>query len=255
MRSAKNPVPKPSAPDIDVNADGRSTPDRILDAAEKLWAHESYGAASIRRIMTEAGLEFSLARYYFGRKEDLYRQVIARRASAHCASTFEAFDRAVGEAVDGIPTLEAWIDAFIQPVFDKLEGTDEGWRNYSRLLSDSAALDQSQSYLSALHEHFGSVISRFLSGLRLISPELKLETSMWSLYFLHAASVSIFRNSRIMDPITRGRIRTHDYAQIRLLMAPFFASGFRALAAQTQQGEADALGQAYRAKGSRSSDG
>jgi AcrR family transcriptional regulator len=241
-RTAQSKVQEPSASGDGASEDFRSTPDRILDAAERLWASESYAAASIRRIMTEAGLDFSLARYHFGRKEDLYRQVIARRAPAHCASFDAAFDRAINEAVDGIPDLEAWIDAFIQPMCDRLDGPDEGWRNYVRLLSDSATLDQSQSYLAALYEHFAPLIARFLSGVRLILPDLSEESGIWSIFFLNAASITIYRNSKLIDPITRGRIRTQDYAQIRLLMAPFFASGFRTLAARDRRNKTGKAG-------------
>src|SRR5436305_4868350 len=65
--------------------DTRTTRERILDAAEETFARQGYFAATIRGITRTAGVELSLSRYHFGSKDELFRQVVARRADAICA--------------------------------------------------------------------------------------------------------------------------------------------------------------------------
>lgn len=57
---------------------GRRTANRILDAAEELFARHGYGATSLRDIAALAGLQQPGLYKHFTGKEDLYRQVYER---------------------------------------------------------------------------------------------------------------------------------------------------------------------------------
>jgi AcrR family transcriptional regulator len=58
----------------------QSTSERILDAAELIFARLGFSAASTRNIAKEAAANIGLITYYFGSKEGLFEAVIARRA-------------------------------------------------------------------------------------------------------------------------------------------------------------------------------
>jgi len=53
---------------------------RILDAAELLFAERGFDGASIRDIATAAGAPVGLVHHHGEGKEELFRQVVARRA-------------------------------------------------------------------------------------------------------------------------------------------------------------------------------
>ncbi|HEU0052632.1 MAG TPA: TetR/AcrR family transcriptional regulator, partial [Longimicrobium sp.] len=55
-----------------------TTRDAILDAAEALFAKHGFPATTIKRIGGEAGVNPALIYYYFGDKEKLYRELLAR---------------------------------------------------------------------------------------------------------------------------------------------------------------------------------
>lgn len=57
---------------------GRRTANRILDAAEALFARNGYEATSLRDIAAEAGIQQPGLYKHFASKEDLYRQVYER---------------------------------------------------------------------------------------------------------------------------------------------------------------------------------
>jgi AcrR family transcriptional regulator len=57
-----------------------STRDQLLDAAERLLLEEGYAAVTSRRVGTRAGLAPQLVHYYFRTMDDLFLEVLRRRA-------------------------------------------------------------------------------------------------------------------------------------------------------------------------------
>ena len=55
------------------------TRDRILDAAEKLFAEKGFDAVSVREITSAAKTHLSAVNYHFGSKKDLYLEVFRSR--------------------------------------------------------------------------------------------------------------------------------------------------------------------------------
>ena len=66
-----------------------------MDAAEQLLIEEGYAAVTSRRVGTEAGLKPQLVHYYFRTMDDLFTEVLRRRADENLAR----FERAI--ASDG----------------------------------------------------------------------------------------------------------------------------------------------------------
>ena len=56
-----------------------STKDRILDAAEGLFAQQGFSATSLRAITAQAGVNLAAVNYHFGSKDGLLEAVFVRR--------------------------------------------------------------------------------------------------------------------------------------------------------------------------------
>jgi AcrR family transcriptional regulator len=61
-----------------VNRTG-STKERILGAAETLFAQRGFDGASLRQLTSAAGVNLAAVNYHFGSKEKLVEQVFRRR--------------------------------------------------------------------------------------------------------------------------------------------------------------------------------
>lgn len=166
--------------------DGRSTRERILDAAEGTFAHRGYFAATIRSITQSAGVELSLARYHFGSKEELFRQVVIRRADAICAMLDDSLLLA-GEAAgpSGVPGLRAVVEAMVGPALRKLASGDPGWRNYLRLLAGFGPLQAHHELLAPWRARYVPTASRFHAALAAAQPGTPEHVVAWGLHFLH----------------------------------------------------------------------
>lgn len=75
-------------------ADSPSTPDAILDAAERLFARQGFAATTIKQIGKEAAVNPALLYYYYDSKETLYRAMLQRILGQLLSRGADAIERA-----------------------------------------------------------------------------------------------------------------------------------------------------------------
>lgn len=90
----------------------KETQDRILDAAERLFAERGIDAVSVRSVLAAAGVNVSLVHYHFGGRDGLIEALLRRRLAP---ITEERLRRlAEVEARGGAATLEDVLRAFYE---------------------------------------------------------------------------------------------------------------------------------------------
>ncbi|MEO0768476.1 MAG: helix-turn-helix domain-containing protein, partial [Cyanobacteria bacterium J06649_4] len=68
------------------HASSLETKEQILDVAEDAIAQHGYAGTTLRKVVSQAGVNLAAVHYHFGSKEDLFRAVI-RRISQPIVST------------------------------------------------------------------------------------------------------------------------------------------------------------------------
>jgi AcrR family transcriptional regulator len=88
---------------------------RLLDAAEQLFADGGFNGVSVRQIVKRAGVNLGGIPYHFGTKENLFKEVILRRARP----LREERRRLLNElfASNPNPSLEEVIWVLLEPAF------------------------------------------------------------------------------------------------------------------------------------------
>ncbi|WP_282127428.1 TetR/AcrR family transcriptional regulator [Roseobacter litoralis] len=115
---------------------GRSdqTRERILDAAEHLFADRGYDGTSIRDVAAKAGLQLHSIGYHFGPKESLFDTVVGRRAEIMTRLRSDALNASRQKAgAQTIPVCDL-IRSYVGPFIKSASHGDEGWRNYAALM-------------------------------------------------------------------------------------------------------------------------
>lgn len=159
-----------------------STPARILDAAEQLFARRGYYGVSIREVAAASGTELSLTRYHFGSKDELFRQVIARRAEPVTEATFHALKEAVAANAGQPLGVETIVRTFIAPLA-RLPMAETGWRYYLKLMIHSDSLSDRPDLLKPLREAYKPVFEFYVA--ELVRGGLARERASWLMYFIH----------------------------------------------------------------------
>lgn len=210
-----------------VRAYNIQTPDRILDAAERLFAARNYQTVTLREIAHEAEANVGQIVYHFGKKETLVSETIRRRAgelNAERLALLAQYEALVGP---GNVEIEPLVRAILMPYFQRLEAGDVQWQCFATFVGRSVWDGQLSAWMS---ESFDEVAKLYIAAFRRALPGLGPADAVRGFHFLmalmHAAAV---RDARIEGLIAAAGGATAPGACSRTLVA-YIAAGFRAIA-------------------------
>ncbi len=208
-----------------------SKKERILNAAEELFAQHGFDGVTIRQIAADAEVDVALASYHFGKKRDLFDAVFLRRAEILNEERLEALLRCQASSGTSGPTVEQIIEAFLRPLEMEQESGDKGWQNYLALV---AYINNSPVWGKELmSKHFDPLVKRFLDALRKALPEAKEEQIYWCYNYLSGALTLTFAQTGRIDKLSDGLCRSSDFKAAYDHMIPFIAAGFHRVCGQT----------------------
>jgi AcrR family transcriptional regulator len=150
-----------------------STKERILGAAEVLFAQRGFEGASLRQLTAAAGVNLAAVNYHFGSKDKLVEQVFRRRLDTLNAQRLAALGSA---RESGNDRLEDVLDAFIRPAL-KLSHEDSG-SLFMRVLARAFA-EHDDSLRQFLSENYGHVMRQFTAEFARLLPHLSKEELYW----------------------------------------------------------------------------
>jgi AcrR family transcriptional regulator len=185
----------------------RDTHQRLLDAAEELFAKLGYDGTSLRQITQAAKANLAAVNYHHGNKESLYLEVIKRRLRQ--VNETRLADLAAAEASNAGPVpLSQLLEIMAGPWFG-LYG--QGERSGARLLGRCLAepLPFMEKFLA---EEMQPVLARFAQAIRRHCPTVSPEDFLWRFSFVIGALQHALATLHEMKSLTRGICRDDDHA-------------------------------------------
>lgn len=227
--------------DVERPARGRAHPtgERILDAAEELFARDGFAAVTVRQIMRKAEADVSLAYYHFKSKRDLFDAVMLRRAEHLNRIRLEALQAVEQRHPDDLPSVREIIDAFLDPLLDLLASDHEEWRPYFALV---AQINNSSEWGGeCMTRYFDPLVARFIEALKKAMPDSEDVDLYWSYQFLSGALTLTFAETGRIDNLSGGLCRSTDMAAIKARMSRFIAAGFESVCRKPHAAHGEAL--------------
>jgi len=108
-----------------VASDSQSTKDRLLDAAERLFAQHGFDGVSIRDLSSEADVNVAAVNYHFQSKENLYDATLIRRIKPIKARVLQAIAQVTTDS-ENRPDLEELIRAFVHTYLEDALSEPDG---------------------------------------------------------------------------------------------------------------------------------
>ncbi len=146
------------------------TQERILDAAERLFAERGVDGSSLRAVTRAAEVNLAAIHYHFGSKQALLEAVMARRFAPVNQARLKRLEELVGSAQGAAVPVEALLEAFLEPAMQLVTSGERG-QLFAQMLSRAyweagedfreAAVAQ----LSEVAERFGREFARSLAPL------------------------------------------------------------------------------------------
>jgi AcrR family transcriptional regulator len=206
--------------------------ERILDAAERLFARHGFYGISVRDITEEAGVDVALVSYHFGGKRELFTAVFQRRAELLNPERLAMLEEVRRAALPGVPTLEEIVNAFTYPLLERSARGGPGWKSYFALV---AQVNNSPEWAPVLMtQHFDPLVEKFIAVLRDALPGCSAREVYWGYQFLTGALTLTFAETGRIDTLSGGLCKSSDLDSVHERLAPYVAAGFRALCARAK---------------------
>ena len=159
-----------------------STKDRILGAAEELFAQHGFAATSLRQVTGLAAVNIAAVNYHFGSKENLVNEVFRRRMDEMTARRLQQLETAQREHPG---QLEPVLAAFIEPALALAQDRNGGGA-FVRVIARAYA-EHNESLRRFLSDQYGHVLRHFGKALAACLPGIDKDTLYWRLDFLAGA--------------------------------------------------------------------
>jgi AcrR family transcriptional regulator len=200
-----------------------SAKERILAAAERMFADAGFDGVSLREVTSVAGVNVAAVHYYFGSKEALIEEIFARRSGPIAARRLELLAECA-ERPGRPPLLEQLIEAFVTPAFEvsRDPGGAPFMRLRARLAYESGELSRRLFYRS-----FDDSSAAYIAALREALPEMPPEELYWRFYFLLGAMTYTMANPGRIQQLSEGLCNPGDVKRALRHLVPFIAAGFR----------------------------
>jgi AcrR family transcriptional regulator len=199
-----------------------STRQRILGAAEALFAERGFAAASLRQVTAAAKVNLAAVNYHFGSKDNLIEEVFRRRLDELSRRRLE---RLADVAKSGSMTLESLLDAFITPALE-LSLDREGGSVFMRVLARAFA-EHNSNLRKFLSDNYGYVLKDFAAAFAQLLPQLDKEELYWRIDIAVGALTYAMADFGMIQRRSSESERVHREQMARHLIH-FTAAGLRA---------------------------
>ena len=169
------------------------TRDRILDAAEQLFAEHGVEGASLRQITREADVNIAAIHYHYGSRDGLVRAVLDRVVAPINRMRIEMLDAAL-EAGGAKPLrLDVILDAFIRPDLVAIEQLRDETRGVAMARFLGRTYSQPSAFVQGImREQFATIADRFLPELARTLPRVDADEIWWRMNCVVGVIVSLF---------------------------------------------------------------
>jgi AcrR family transcriptional regulator len=159
-----------------------STKDRILGAAEELFAQHGFAGTSLRQVTSRADVNIAAVNYHFGSKENLVNEVFRRRMDDMTLLRLSQLKTALAQHPGELQPILA---AFVEPAL-AMSQDRHGGGAFVRVVARAYA-EKNDGLRKFLSDHYGHVLREFGKAIAGCVPGLSKEELYWRLDFLAGA--------------------------------------------------------------------
>lgn len=191
--SARGAGRRPGRPE--GSAAGDNTSERILDAAEEVFAEVGYSGATLRMVAARADVTQALINYYFGSKYGLYEAVFIRRGRVIADGRMKLLEELKQRSDVSVRDV---VRAFLAPTI-ALRDTPGG-RLFLRLQARLHTEPADISY-KLRNEAYDVSTRAYVQMLAKVCPELSAKDVNWRMALMIGAYMYVFSDTHRLEQL------------------------------------------------------
>ncbi|MBU2918709.1 TetR/AcrR family transcriptional regulator [Psychrosphaera sp. F3M07] len=202
----------------------RSTKDKILDAAEQLFALTGFAETSMRQITSKANVNLASVNYHFGSKKDLIQAVMDRYLSQFIPQLLNELNQLNNKQPDY--SITQLFSCFKKPLLD-LENISKHGSVFFLQMLGRGYVDYQGHLRVFITDKYGSALTHIQQSFHKTKPELTPADLFWRLHFILGTSVFTLAASQALSDISSKDFHQQmNTEQIVDELLPFLAAGF-----------------------------
>lgn len=223
-------MPKPASAPLPALAEPKrpksDAREKILQAAEELFAKLGYEGCSLRAVADLAEVNQGMIHYFFKSKEKLFFEAFVNSGRPMVEERLRLLDAEEARTAGSAIPLDRLIEMFLLPAFELAMSGARGTsflRTQARLQLDASA--QSSELRSALYDESSR---RYLSAFRRTLPHLSLQEASWRFTFMLGTYQYALSTSGRLEYLSQGQCSSKDYREALRQMVPYISAGMQA---------------------------
>jgi AcrR family transcriptional regulator len=203
-----------------------TTKNKILDAAENLFASNGFAGTSLRAIIKKAGVNTASVHYHFGSKEGLIEAILHRRVGPFNQERLNLLDQLEARYPSGPLPLEEVIAAFLDPVIRAHVDRSRNIALFPRLMG-RAITEPDKNVGDIFYKVFAEVIKRFYAAFERALPDLTQAEVKWRMHMMIGVMAFTVAVPAFHSDDEQRALKTHDPDMILNQLVEFIAAGMR----------------------------
>ncbi|WP_444998192.1 TetR/AcrR family transcriptional regulator [Aliikangiella sp. IMCC44359] len=205
----------------------KETQNRILDAAEELFADRGFAETSLRVITARAEVNLASVNYHFGSKKSLIEAVFDRFMQIFTSQLMIEMSKV--DQKKGPIEIEQVLGTLARPLIATDQVRPNGSSVFMKLLGRVYAESQGHIRRFVMH-HYSHVLARFTRLLQKACPEIAPSEMFWRLHFMLGAFIFTLAGHEALQDISQCDFEEEvSIEDIIAKLVPFLAAGFSKL--------------------------
>ena len=159
--------------DSNPKRDNQQPKERLLDAAEELFAAKGYSEVSVRELATTAGMNVAAVNYHFQGKENLFNEVITRRFAVQRDRTLNGLNELLNQT-EGRPKIEDVIRVLVSEYMDAALSN-----SFLTLITRDMHSGEGGTHFQCLKQMIAPVFKAISQALMAARPSLRQDDLNW----------------------------------------------------------------------------
>jgi AcrR family transcriptional regulator len=204
---------------------GDQTKEKILTAAEKLFAKNGFDGVSMRDVGRAAEVPFALITYHFQTKLGLYQALFRRRQDLLTTQRLERL-RAVQITGDRSLDIHQIAAAIVEPLINIRDLP--GGLDFTRLVAREIS-DPLESERGIVEEYLDPVAYAALELLQAVAPEVSHAQICWAFYFASGALAINNANTGRVERLSSGKCQSSNTSEVTTTLTRYIAAGWNGM--------------------------
>ncbi len=201
-----------------------STPERILQSAERLFSERGIDGVSLRDITSDSGVNSAALHYHFGSKIAVLEKIFELRAKPIAERRIQLLSELKTNR-QGRPAVEDVLRAFLRPALESQSTPDA---DSFRLLRARLAFEREEVRRRVLDKAFNASSTMTLEALAKALPQLDAQELQWRFHFLMGSMVYTMARPGRIESLSENKVDTSDWEAALERLVRYAAAGFRA---------------------------